>query len=168
MYDQLPPDLGGHLGVIECPVLLQAVEAGSDMSGDGAELVILQMWPDFATDPQGTLRAVGQFEAEISELKFKESYIELGIVCDQRGLADKVAEIRKYLIGRWFALQHPVSDAVDIGRLPGNLAVGVDQALEFSSDLCPAHGNCADFDDAVTGFWRKSTGFGVKNYDIVH
>ena len=54
MRDHLSPDLGGHLGVVEGPVLLETVEAGADMIGDGAELVILQMRPDFAAQTQGT------------------------------------------------------------------------------------------------------------------
>ena len=153
MCEHLSPDLGGHLGVVERPVLLQAIEAGTDMSGDGTEFMIFQMRPDLATDPQGTVRRVGQFEAEIGKFEFEETDVELGIVRDQSRIADKITKIREDLKGRWFVTEHPVGDAVHIGRQPGDVAVGVDQALKFTGNLGATHCDGADLDDAVAGFW---------------
>jgi len=168
VHEHLPPDCGGHFRVVESPVLLQPCETGTDMPGDGVEFMVFESRPDLAAEPQRAVRPVGQPETERGEFKFEKTEVKRGIVCDQCRIADKITKIREDLKRGWLPLEHPVGDAVHIGRPPRDLTVGVDQALEFTGDLGTAHCDRPDLNDAVAGFWRETARFGIKNYNIVH
>lgn len=101
MFKHLSPDFCSDLGVIKRPVLLQAIEAGTNMPGDSAEFVIFQLRPDLATETQGTVRRVGQSETDIRKFEFEEAQVELSVVGNQSGVTDKGTEIGEHLPGRW-------------------------------------------------------------------
>ena len=102
------------------------------------------------------------------ELGVEKTNIEISIVDDKLGAADKLDEVRDHFTELWLLAQMLKRDAVDLDRAVIDLTLGVEVSLiAVLGDTSIDDLDTTDLDDAMSQYRFETSGFRVE-HDLSH
>ncbi len=102
-------------------------------------------------------------QVEICEFVSEKAQVKSGVVGNQGVGFDEVMEVGEDLGCGRLAGEHFIADTVHPAGGPVNFLVGVDEVVKLVGQSAVFNGDCADFDNPVAIFWRKTGSFKIKD-----